>query len=184
VGQSALCFAYFALDDLSFRGAEALILAMFKQLCQAQTHLPGWLQRAKRECRDPTDVANFTNLVSLTSEYKQTYIILDGLDECPERERRSVLELVNSLRQAKSVFKVFVTSRKEDDIADYFDCAGVIQLSINTDGNSADIKSFIQHESSRLRQANSGRKLVVKSDMLFDEIVSTLITRADGMYVV
>jgi hypothetical protein len=178
-----LCFAYFALDDSSFKGAEALLLALFKQLCRTQTHLPDWLLRAKAERRDPRYIANSRNLDSLTSQYKQTYIVLDGLDECPEKERQTVLELVSLLRQAQPVFKVFVTSRKEDDIADHFDCSDVIQLSISTDGNPADIESFVHHESSRLRQNTSGRKLLVKSDVLFDEIVSTLVGKADGMYV-
>jgi hypothetical protein len=44
-------------------------------------------------------------------------------------------------------------------------------------------RDVFHHESSRLRQNTSGRKLLVKSDVLFDEIVSTLVGKADGMYV-
>jgi hypothetical protein len=176
-----LCFAYFTVGDVSFRHKDLLILALFRQLCQDQDDIPGWLWQAKSDGRDPLETASVSNLVALASRYRQTYIVLDGLDECPERERQSVLELIVAIRQANATFKIFLTSRRENDIARCFSRKGVIQLQTSSDGNSADIESFIYQETLRLRHSSGVKRLKVKSDTLFNNIVSTLTEKADGM---
>lgn len=154
---------------------------MAEQLCRKRTQLPEWLSKGRKHNRDPLILATLSNFIELNSCYQKTYVVLDGLDECPERDRRPILEFINSIRQVTPVFKVFVTSREEVDIADHFGCAEVIQLSTNSQGSSADIDYFIRQESSRLRQNKTGRKLAVRSDRVFNEIVSTLTQNADGM---
>jgi hypothetical protein len=156
-------------------------MALFRQLCQHRDTIPDWLHQAKSANCDPLEMASIENLMILTSGYRQTYIILDGLDECPERERRSILDLISSLRQTNSVFKIFLTSRRENDIARCFDRKGIIKLQIDSYGHSDDIESFIRRETLRLRYNPGVRQLTVHSDTLFDKIVSTLIEKADGM---
>jgi hypothetical protein len=180
-GDIGLCFAYFTCGDASFRDLDSLILALFEQLCRKQDAVPSWMLQAKSESRHPSKLASIDNLVKLTSCHRQTYIVLDGLDECPKRDRRSILDFIHFLRQAKQVFKVFLTSRNEDDIASYFDCNEVVQLYTSSQGNLFDIESYILTETSKRRHSPNGRQLTVQSETLFNDIVSTLIRKADGM---
>jgi hypothetical protein len=175
---TATCFAYFTVANLSFGSSGPLILALFKQLCRGQTRIPEWLLCAKREDRDPQEYATIGNFLKLTASYSETFVIIDGLDECSDTGRKSVLDFVNDLRFCKPIFKIFLTSRKKSDIARYFDREGVLQVTTGSEGTMNDINCLIQQKTERLRQS---QELLIKSDLLFEKVVSTLIQRADGM---
>jgi hypothetical protein len=163
---------------VSFGGSGPLILALFKQLCRQQERIPEWLLRAKREDRDPLEYATIDNFVKMTATYAETFIVIDGLDECPDTGRRSVLDFLHDLRSRQPVFKIFMTSRKKSDIARYFDRKDVLQVTTDSEGTMNDINCLIRQKTKSLRQSQD---LLVKSDTLFEEVVSTLVRKADGM---
>lgn len=147
-------------------------------MCEHQNHIPDWLTEAKGNKRDPLGSSTIENFSKITSGYQRTYIIIDGLDECRESERRPVLELISRLRQSKKVFKMFVSSRKYTDITRCLARKGVLQVTTDSKQTTNDINIFIQNKTRSLRQSQS---LLVQSDSLFQEMVSTLIQKADGM---
>jgi hypothetical protein len=107
-----------------------------------------------------------------------TYIVIDGLDECRESERRPILELISTLRESQQVFKIFVTSRKHSDITRCFDRSGVLQVTTDSEHTTNDINILIRQKTEALRQSQT---LLVRSEKLFQEVVSTLIRKADRM---
>jgi hypothetical protein len=151
---------------------------LFKQLCRQQKRIPEWLMRAKREDRDPHECATIDNFLKLTAPYSEIFIVVDGLDECSDTGRKSVLDFLNDLRFCQPVFKIFMTSRKKNDIARYFDREGVLQVTTDSYDTMNDINCLIRQKTESLRQSQD---LLVDSDVLFEKVVSTLIRRADGM---
>lgn len=151
---------------------------MFKQLCERQDRVPEWLFDAARHEEDPLSYATIDNLTKVASFYERTYIVIDGLDECQESKRRPVLELISTLRESTKVFKIFVTSRKHSDITRYFDREGVLQVTTDAEHTTNDINLLIRQKTEALRQSQA---LLVRNNKLFEELVSTLIQKADGM---
>jgi hypothetical protein len=175
---SAICFAYFTVANIPFGSSGPLILALFKQLCQKQERIPEWLLRAKREDRDPQEYATIGNFLKLTASYSETFVIIDGLDECPDAGRKSVLDFINDLRFCQPIFKIFLTSRKKNDIARYFDREVVLQVTTGSEGTMNDINCLIRQRTESLRQTQD---LQIDSDLLLERVVTTLIQKADGM---
>jgi hypothetical protein len=173
-----LCFAYYNASDTTFQGLRPLLLTLFKQLCENQERVPEWLLEAKGNKKDPLGYATVNNLTKLTSRNQRTYIIIDGLDECRESERRPILDLISTLRESKRVFKILVTSRRHSDITRCFDRAGVLQVTTDSNHTTNDINNFIRQKTIALRKS---QVLPIRSDVLFQEVVSTLILKADRM---
>lgn len=171
-------FAYFTVANLSLDSSGSLILALFKQLCRQLEHTPEWLLRAKREARDPQEYATIDYFLKLTASYSEVFIVIDGLDECPDQGRKSVLDFLNNLRSRQPVFKTFVTSRKKSDIARCFDRKDVFQVSSDSQGTINDVNRLIRQKTQSLRQSQD---LLIQSDIVFEKVVSTLTQKADGM---
>lgn len=151
---------------------------MFKQLCEHQDRVPEWLLEAERHKKDPLSYATVDNFAKVASHHERIFIVIDGLDECQEGERRPVLELISTLRESKRVFKIFVTSRKHSDISRWFDRKGVLQVTTDAQHTTNDINLFIRQKAEALRQSQA---LLVRSDRLFEDLVSTLVQKADRM---
>lgn len=175
---SVVCFAYFTVNNDLFEDSGSLILALFKQLCRQQQRVPEWLRQAKREDRDPREHATIDSFVKLVAAYSRTFVVIDGLDECTDTARRSVLEFLNDLRFCRPVVKVFMTSRKKSDIARLFERKEVLQVTTDSEDTTKDINLLIRQKTELLRQ---NQTLLVQSDTLFEKVVSTLIQKADGM---
>jgi hypothetical protein len=169
---SAICFAYFTVTNVLFGSSGALILALFKQLCRQQKRIPEWLLCVKREDRDPQEYATIGNFLKLTASYSERFIIIDGLDECSDTGRKSVLDFINDLRFCQPIFKIFLTSRKKSDIARYFDREGILQVTTGSEGTTNDINCLIQQKTESLRQSH---ELLIESDLLFEKVVSVLV---------
>ncbi|KAH0372470.1 hypothetical protein KCU65_g993, partial [Aureobasidium melanogenum] len=162
--QTGLCFAYFSFTDLNFQDLTLLVALLLKQLCQQHDVIPERLLEAKR----------------VTELYERSFVIVDGLDECPEEKRSPILDfIVEASSRSKSNVKILVSSRKEYDINDQFKCLSTPAIELETGIITLDIHSFVQHEASRLRAET---KLRVQDDKLFEEIVQRLVEKSDGMF--
>jgi len=114
----------------------------------------------------------------MTDINPQTFVVIDGLDECPDAGRKSVLTFINAITSAKTVFKVFVTGRRQADIARALDHQRVLQVATDSQGTTDDINLLVRQRTASLMSTQS---LLIKSNVLFDHVVSTLIRKADGM---
>lgn len=116
---------------------------------------------------------------SATQLYQRVFIVIDGLDECPEERRSPILDfMVEASSDSNSNLKIFVSSRKELDISAQFALLNTPVIDLKTGTIIPDIRSFVQHEASRLRTES---KLHVRDDDLFGEIVQKLVEESNGM---
>ena len=117
-------------------------------------------------------------------DFKEVYVVIDALDECPERERHHVIRFITEVLKGPRCVKIFVTSRRESDIVRAFEESSTPTIQIKTENVTADIESFVQSEVKKLRNGYHGKKLYLADDTLESRIIQTLTEKADGMYVV
>ena len=87
------------------------------------------------------------------------------------------MKVIKTLSRAK----VFITSRKETDIAEAFEGEKTPIIYIEAENVTADIELFVSAEVKRLRQGYNGKRLYLGSDALEEKIIRTLTGKAEGM---
>lgn len=117
--------------------------------------------------------------MSLHECYGSVTYIIDGLDECPEEDRASIMDIVlECLQSNKSRTKLLITSRKKSDIQARL--GSYPQINIDVTANSADLLQYVQQELSKvIRQARLLNGQV--SDDLRLELEERLSQDAYGM---
>lgn len=123
--------------------------------------------------------------MSLVEDLRQVYVVFDALDECSEQEREAILGFITGIATATvpCYVKVFVTSRREMDIAKAFEDKRIPTIQIRAENVAADIKTFARSQVEKLRAGEHGKTLYITSDELKEKIVQTLAVKAEGMYV-
>ncbi|THZ91884.1 hypothetical protein D6C82_09707, partial [Aureobasidium pullulans] len=177
--QTGLCFAYFSFTDKTIHGAAPLTLALLKQLCQQQRSVPDVLSKAKQEARESASVSRIETFIEVARSFQQVFVIIDGLDECPEEKRFAILDFVVQSSSASACTKFFVSSRKERDIHSHFSNLKTPAIELEAGMITPDIKRFVREEASRLRAAS---KLRIESDDLLEKVIQDLIKKSDGMF--
>ena len=119
---------------------------------------------------------------AVLQQLESIYFVLDALDECTQDQRvglcgffAGIMEL--SVTASKNI-KLFVTSRKEPDIERAFSRFSMIEVEATKVNN--DIEIYVQGQIEQ--QLNNG-SLPLNNPMLKDKIITTLTTKAGGMYV-
>ena len=114
--------------------------------------------------------------ISLGS-FNTIFVVLDALDECPERNdiRTTFLDFLRSLASSAESLKIFATSRDESDIHESLSLMQVEKMSIDTAAVGVDIKQYVCHEIRR------ERRFARLSQTSKQEVENTLVDRADGM---
>jgi len=126
--------------------------------------------------QEPTLADLQNTLQKILAGFSSTFIILDALDECAEREK--ILNWIQTLILEKGTnlgLHLIVTSRPEQEINDQFKAHHCIDL-VKESGNH-DLEAYLDYQ----LQNNSGLQKW-KSDTQ-EQIKSTLLKKADGMYV-
>jgi len=178
-GDVGLCFAYFSFADPTFQDLRLLIALCLKQLCEQQGTVPEELMRVKQLAKEPSGVIKTGIFTKIAMSYQQIFIVIDGLDECPEESRSRILDfIVEVSSNPDSIIKVFVSSRKEPDISARFKRLNAPAIELETGKITPDIQTFVRHEALRLRAESSLR---VRDDALFTEIIESLVDMSDGM---
>lgn len=113
-------------------------------------------------------------LVELASSYQSSSIVLDALDECDEKSRIQLMGCLSEILSRCRNLKVFVSSRMEYDIKQYFKSQPTITIRVTDNQN--DIESFIREKLTSDANWNSlNRKLR-------EEAESTLFAKSGGMF--
>src|SRR5947207_592686 len=105
---------YFAYEDFTIQTAEDVVRSLLRQLVCLLDRLPIGLEDTYdfliERGRSP-DNKELVDLLHgcLRESFHVVYIFLDGLDECREKERFSVLELISGF--PKPVVRLFLTTR-------------------------------------------------------------------------
>lgn len=114
-------------------------------------------------------------LRSVLGNYSKVYVIIDALDECPERDgtRSQLLKLCYSL-QGQADLRLMATSRHISDIVAEFKDKPQVEVR----ASDADVKRYVEGKIDRLAKC-------VQRDRDLQELVQdTIVEAVDGMWVI
>lgn len=141
-------------------------------------HIPDLLQLAhsQSQCeqKQPTVDDMTTVLRQMLKSFSTTYILLDALDECTDRE--DLLDFIEVLMSWNiSSLHMLATSRRENDIATSLDSLVTCQLCIQNELVDADIRVLV------LERVSHDTKLKRWPVSVQKDIENTLMKGANGM---
>ena len=113
-------------------------------------------------------------LINCAKLVGRVFIVIDALDECIERSE--LLEKLANIANAQTNINIFLTSRKEFDIEQYFE--SIPKLSIDPTDVASDVEVFVNNQLLGLIKT---RKLKLRDPDLRIEIQKILTAKADGM---
>ncbi|KAL6830394.1 hypothetical protein J3E69DRAFT_353691 [Trichoderma sp. SZMC 28015] len=117
-------------------------------------------------------------LLKLVNLYPQTIIILDGLDECDADSRFKLITiLANLVKDAQHLVKIFISSRREQDIVKLLPARSIMEIDAND--NRDDIQKFIVERMEEIERRARWESIPKE---LKSEIKSTLCKGSDGMF--
>ncbi|ETN36406.1 uncharacterized protein HMPREF1541_08683 [Cyphellophora europaea CBS 101466] len=173
-------------DSLSCRqilGSIAAQLARQSQRsCDAlldfvEKHEASGLQGGRRqelEC-EAEDLGALIN--NLCDHYTTAMVFVDGVDECPSEERRSLILHLADIESAK--LKIFMSSR---DIYDIRELVDDDFEPVSIAARSMDLRLFVASEIEQRLHKRARKRLYLTDPALKGEILNTLISKADGMF--
>lgn len=147
--------------------------------------IPHSLLQIQHDALSPALIGTKERFVSLTEDFSEVYVIFDALDECPERQRSGILEFITSVVTTRTLcrVKIFVTSRREMDIAKAFEDKKIPTIRVQAENVATDIETFVRSRVETLRRGEHGKTLYVTSPKVTQKLIRTLALKADGMYV-
>lgn len=174
----AVAYFYFDFNDSEKQRTEMLLRSLIVQLAAQCPNLPESLQsahsRSQSSQEQPTMGEMTSILYQMLKNFNTTYILLDALDECTDRQ--DLLNFIEVLICWKiSSLHVLATSRKENDIIMSLESLITCQLSIQNARVDADIRLHILE-----RLSNDPRLKRLPADVQ-TEIHDNLIKGANGM---
>lgn len=172
-----IAYFYFDFKEPAKQNARNMVLSFLGQLCRHQRKIPECVQilYRKQMNHEPTSLANLTlALFDIVKTFKQTFLVIDALDECTERP--ALLGTLCTIIQHErgEHLKVLVASREEQDIQAAF--SSIPFISIRTQ-MSNDIGLYVNESidtDTRLSSLPEEIKLQIKR---------TIFEGAKGMYV-
>lgn len=115
-------------------------------------------------------------LASVTQLPTTAYLLLDGLDECEDSDRRQLLtSLTVLIRGGKGRIKVIIASRWMNL---FKLLEGFRQISLESAKNSVDIEHFVR---SIIDEKIEDETIAIKEPSMAEEIKQALIRQSDGM---
>jgi hypothetical protein len=157
-GSAIMAYYYFDFRDVKKQDCYGLLSSLISQLSAGSDSFYQVLSRLYSNhaggTQKPTTRALTKCLKDMLSQLGQgpIYIIVDGLDECPNSSgtpsaRREVLDLIEELVGLKHLnVHICVASRPEIDIRMVLGSLEPLQISLDDEiGQKADIIAFIEH---------------------------------------
>lgn len=172
-----IAYFYFDFKEPAKQNAKNMVLSLLGQLCRHQRRIPDCVKTLYRKQMDhePPSRADLTlALFDIVKTFKQTFLVIDALDECTERP--ALLGTLCTIIQHESGerLKVLVASREEQDIQAAFSSLPLISIRTQM---SSDIGLYVTESidtDTRLSSLPAEIKLQIKG---------TIFEGAKGMYV-
>lgn len=127
-----------------------------------------------RESKSSCTVQTLVSILKKCLEFQQTFIIIDALDECDDREE--LLGFLVSLSTSGLRLKLLLASRNERDIQQ--ELGSLPQMTLTGTESAHDIEVYIH---SSLNAMIKSKKLKLRDANLQMEIFQCLCSGADGM---
>ncbi|KAJ2897091.1 hypothetical protein MKZ38_005001 [Zalerion maritima] len=176
-GEDAIAYIYCQYKDPRTRSEVDILSSISRQLAEKA----GSIEAAKElhdKCvprfRTPT-IDEKAGLIRLLSrQFRRTFIFLDALDECPEDSRVQLLETITKLEPS---LRLFFTSRPHVQLDERALLAKLQRVDIVA--HKAETTSYIENEISKNARL---KRLVAKDPTLKRDIIRSVNTNADGMF--
>lgn len=110
---------------------------------------------------------------------RQVVILIDGINEAEREDRRLVLRFLKTIQRSQAAIKLFIASRPEVDVSNFFSDSQLTHISIRPDDTRLEIDEFIN---SRVEKESINGFLDVCGPAVIDQIKKTLKLKARGMY--
>lgn len=187
----ALAYFYCKQGEAQLSEPEAILRSLGRQLSTKVTG-PGLQKptitafensRTKGKYDDGLGIEECVSLiVELVNLNLQTTIVIDALDECNSHTRHNLFRALRTIiKTSTSLVKIFLSSRNDDDIELQF--GGEPNISIDVTDSVADIELYVREEVERcIKEKRLLRGKI--DDTLKELVISTLISKAGGMYLV
>ncbi|KAH9204132.1 hypothetical protein DL95DRAFT_377186 [Leptodontidium sp. 2 PMI_412] len=176
----AIAYFYFDFNDTEKQRHDKFTHSLIEQLAWQSTKALACLESLFSHCQDgkqqPTQDALEVALQQMLNEIGETFIILDALDECKEREELLLL-LENLISWRAGNLHILATSRRERDIEEALESLTTSEICLQSALVNVDIDT---HISERLQ---NDPKLKRWPANVQGEIKNTLMEGAQGMYV-
>lgn len=183
---SAVAISYFFItsaneESMKVRTViESLIAQQLKMQFTIPNHIESQINILMQSAASLQDLFELLRMTIKLS--KIAYLIIDGLDECPEFDRNKILEFIAHYPQnTTSVCKIVISSRSDIDIMKGLSGAltGCTELALSDVRDRADINHYIEDQ---IQERIHKGTLVVRDPSLIDEIKTVLSQRSEGMY--
>jgi ankyrin repeat protein len=184
-----LAYYYFDFSDLEKLKVSTLLRSLIVQLCHVLQDLPEDLEDLYKECNqgrsNPSEETLVEILFRLLDSASQTYIVIDGLDECPSNsetsERSRFHELVvSNIGQLPGQYNFLFTSRKEHDINEAMkalaDQCTLQEVPIDIKKVDADVRMHVR------RFISEHKRIKTWSEPVRKEIEGELVKGSKGMF--
>ena len=189
-GLASMAYFYFDFRDINKQARRNLLPSLLIQLSNRSNPRFDILFRLyaanDNGARHPNDSVLMQCLIEMLTlpDQDPTYLILDGLDECPSTSgipsaRKQVLDLIKDLVGLRLPnLHICVTSRLEVDIEAALAPLAFRQVSLHDEsGQNADIADYISSVVYSASDTAMGRWRKAEKDL----VIETLSERADGM---
>ncbi|PCD33628.1 hypothetical protein AU210_009848 [Fusarium oxysporum f. sp. radicis-cucumerinum] len=179
----ALAFFYCKRDEQNRRNPQDILRSILRQLSNPVKDVErGTIHVALKDLPNRLalngttfDVPTCENLIGkLIESYSKTTIILDALDECDRITREELMRVLSSLANGSSKFRVFISSRHDEDILRHF--RGTPFMEMEVTDNEEDISCYVDD---RLFQDSRWAHL---SPKLREEVKAVFHEKSLGMF--
>ena len=178
-----ILYAFPTHDDAGGNTEEAIICSLLYQLCRAnQSLIP--VVNEEYDTRQSRSLRMNTwdkLLETFICSSEPVYIVLDGLDECEEIERKPILTIILGLLQNCLNLHVLVASRKEVDICQELE--GKCTTLIIEENSRSDIERFVAREIDNIWTKISKRHIAhlePGTGKLFDTVKQNIVNQSGG----
>ncbi|KAH0547714.1 hypothetical protein FGG08_000204 [Glutinoglossum americanum] len=179
----AVVYFYFDFSDVEKQQHEKMIRSLIKQLSMQCANTPKALETLFSSCKDgeqqPTVDDLRMVLPQMVQEFDETFVILDALDECKEREELlGDVEEIAGWKAGK--LHLLATSRSEKDIRESLENLVYEQdeICIQSGLVNDDIRTYVH----KRLQTDRRLKRWQKNMEVHQEIERTLMDKAGGMF--
>lgn len=143
----ALVYFYFDFSDLNKQKIDNLLHSLVTQIASQCSKNPEAIQTLYSSCqnghRQPSKTDLLVAFQHISREFDKTFIILDALDECGERDE--LLQMITEVVQWKEKICLLTTSRKERDIDECLEPLVTSQICIQSKLVNADIHAHVNN---------------------------------------
>lgn len=173
--ENRVIYFYFNFNDAHKQTSLSMLRSLVTQLCPSEGRLPSEVrelyQHSEEGTRDPEEETLIKVLESLLVKSQRTFIIIDALDECREKENM----LAALIHIVQMPVNLLLSSRKEKYITEGLKSWIEHEININGQGIDEDIAVYLKD---CLVQDRLLRKW---SSQVKRQIQDALLERAQGM---